>query len=75
LSPGDIDPDLPNARLREFAAARSIPLLDLTPVFAAQPPAAEPLYKRNDNHWTPRGNRVAARALVPFLAALMCEAR
>jgi hypothetical protein len=75
LSPGDIDPDLPNARLREFAAARSIPLLDLTPVFAAEPPAAEPLYKRNDNHWTPRGNRVAALALVPFLAALVCGAR
>jgi acetyltransferase AlgX (SGNH hydrolase-like protein) len=75
LSPGDIDPDLPNARLREFAAARSLPLLDLTPVFAAEPPAAEPLYKRNDNHWTPRGNRVAARGLVPFLAALVCGGR
>jgi hypothetical protein len=75
LSPADIDPDLPNALLRQFAATRGIPLVDLTPVFAAEPPAAEPLYKRNDNHWTPRGNGVAARALVPFLTPLVCTFR
>ena len=32
----------------------------------------EPLYKRNDNHWTPGGNRVAARSLTAFLAPLVC---
>jgi lysophospholipase L1-like esterase len=75
LSTADIDPDLPNAMFRQFAATRGIPLIDLTPVFIAEAPATEPLYKRNDNHWTPRGNRVAARALVPFLAPLVCAAR
>jgi hypothetical protein len=75
LSAADIDPDLPNGILRRFAAVRGIPLIDLTPVFVAEPPAAEPLYKRSDNHWTPRGNRVAAQALVPFLAPLVCAAR
>jgi hypothetical protein len=72
LSPADIDPDLPNAFFRQFAETRGIPLVDLTPVFAVEPPAAEPLYKRSDNHWTPRGNRVAARALIPFLTPLVC---
>ena len=75
LSAADIDPDLPNAMFRQFAATRGIPLVDLTPVFIAEAPATEPLYKRSDNHWTPRGNRVAARALVPFLAPLVCPAR
>lgn len=76
LSAAEIDPDLPNARLREFARARGIPLVDLTPVFAAEPAGAgEALYKLSDNHWTPRGNRVAARALAPFLVPLLCGAR
>ena len=35
----------------------------------------EPLYKRSDNHWTPRGNRVAARLLTAFLAPLACAPR
>ena len=73
LSSGEIDPDLPNALLREFARARGIPLVDLTPAFVAERTvAAEPLYKRNDNHWTPRGNCLAAGALVAFLAPLVC---
>jgi 2-oxoglutarate dehydrogenase complex dehydrogenase (E1) component-like enzyme len=76
LSMADIDPDLPNAQLREYARSRGIPLADLTPIFVAESAAAgEALYKRSDNHWTPRGNRVAARALVPFLQPLVCAAR
>jgi len=73
LSAAEIDPDLPNARLREFAETRAIPLVDLTPAFvAARGTDPAPLYKRNDNHWTPRGNRVAADALTAFLAPLAC---
>jgi hypothetical protein len=73
LSSAEIDPDLPNALLRELAAARGIPLVDLTPVFvAARAADPAPLYKRNDNHWTPRGNRVAAGALTAFLTPLAC---
>jgi hypothetical protein len=73
LSAAEIDPDLPNALLREFARTHAIPLADLTPAFvAAHAAGAEPLYKQNDNHWTPRGNRVAAGVLIPFLASLVC---
>jgi hypothetical protein len=74
LSSRDIDPGLPNALLEEFTRSRGIPHVDLTPVFAAEHAAArEPLYKRNDNHWTPRGNRVAAESLAAFLAPLLCS--
>jgi hypothetical protein len=73
LSSAQIDPRLPNGVLEEFAQARGIPRVDLTPVFvAARAAGGEFLYKRNDNHWTPRGNRVAAEALVAFLAPLVC---
>jgi hypothetical protein len=73
LSDAEIDPDLPNALLREFAGARAIPLIDLTPAFiAARGADPAPLYKRNDNHWTPRGNRVAAQVLIASLAPLVC---
>jgi hypothetical protein len=73
LSGAQIDPGLPNGVLEEFARARGIPRVDLTPVFvAAHAAGAEPLYKRNDIHWTPRGNRIAAEALVAFLAPLVC---
>jgi hypothetical protein len=73
LSTAEIDPDLPNTVLREFSAVRAIPLADLTPAFvAARAADPAPLYKLNDNHWTPRGNRVAAEALTAFLTPLVC---
>jgi hypothetical protein len=73
LSGARIDPGLPGGVLDEFARARGIPRVDLTPVIvAAHAAGGEPLYKRNDIHWTPRGNRVAAGALVAFLAPLVC---
>ena len=75
LSAADIDPDLPNAMFRQFAATRGIPLVDLTPVFIAEAPATEPLYKRNDNHWTPRGNRRSGPRARPVSgAARLCRA-
>ena len=76
LSSAEIDPALPNTLLRDYADKRGIPLVDLTPAFVAESAAApEPLYKRNDNHWTPRGNRVAAGVLIPFLTPLVCAPR
>jgi hypothetical protein len=73
LSSAEIDPDLPNALLRTFAQSRAIPLVDLTPAFvAAHAGDPTPLYKQNDNHWTPRGNWVAAEALIAFLVPLVC---
>jgi hypothetical protein len=75
MSTADIDPGLPNRRVGEFARARGIPLVDLTALFVTENGAADGglLYKRNDNHWTPRGNRVAGRALAAFLAPLLCS--
>ena len=72
LSSAEIDPDLPNTLLREYARMRGIPLVDLTPAFVAENAVAEPLYKLSDIHWTPRGNRVAARWLTEFLTPLVC---
>jgi hypothetical protein len=74
LSSAEIDPALPNQRLAKYAQTRGLPLIDLTPAFLAAnaAPAPEPLYKRNDNHWTPRGNRLAADSLTAFLAPLVC---
>jgi hypothetical protein len=77
LSRADIDPGLPSAMLADHARARGTPLVDLTAAFAAASHggADEPLYKRRDNHWTPRGNRLAAQVLVDFLAPLACGRR
>ena len=74
LSHAEIDPRLPNVMLAEYARARGTPLVDLTAAFAEEGSrdTTEPLYKRRDIHWTPRGNRLAARALVDFLAPLVC---
>ena len=74
LSSAEIDPRLPNTVLADYARTRGIPYIDLTAAFAAGDGAGggEPLYKRRDNHWTPRGNRLAGRSLIAFLAPLMC---
>lgn len=53
----------PNRRFAAFAAAQSLPLLDLTPALTAA--SAEPLYFVL--HWTPRGHAVAAASVGDFL--------
>jgi hypothetical protein len=74
LSTADIDPRLPNALLAEYARTRGLPHVDLTPAFAdaSRREGSDVLYKRHDNHWTPRGNRLAAQGLVDFLAPRVC---
>lgn len=74
LSAADIDPRLPNWWLSEYARTRGLPHVDLTAAFAdaSRREGSEALYKRRDTHWTPRGNRLAARALVDFLAPRVC---
>jgi len=73
LSVAEIDPGLPNGLLAEYARSRGIPYVDLTSAFVNEYATGEPLYKQNDTHWTPRGNRVAAHRLAPFLASLVCS--
>ena len=77
LSEAQIDPQLPNVVLAEYARSRGLPYVDLTPAFAAAYAleTRDPLYKIQDNHWTPRGNHVAATALADSLARLVCPRR
>jgi hypothetical protein len=74
LSPAEIDPGLPAGILAEHTRSHRTPVLDLTAAFAdaSRREGSESLYKRRDNHWTARGNRLAARELVDFLAPLVC---
>ena len=57
--------------LAAWAAQHAVPFLDLSPAVAAG--GGESLYLPEDGHWNPRGHRVAADALHPFLAGLLAE--
>lgn len=72
LDMSDYDLDSPQRRLKEFCRAQTIPCVDLTPEFQS---AEDPdlLYLRNDNHWSARGNEVAARALAGWLRRWRAE--
>jgi hypothetical protein len=72
-----IDPTLPQKRLAGYCALRGIHCYDATPVLVAARQARPdaPLYKRQDSHWTVRGNRVAGEAEAAYLAELVCPAR
>lgn len=73
LSLPDIDPFLPNTRLAAYCQSRHIPCFDLTSaIVAASLSSTEPLYKKRDDHWTIRGNRVAAQAEAASLTELVC---
>ncbi|MGE0610238.1 MAG: hypothetical protein AB7O62_24315, partial [Pirellulales bacterium] len=61
---GQIDLELPQRRLMEFAARRDLPVLDLLPYLRA---SHESPYERNDIHWNDRGNAIAANALAHWL--------
>lgn len=62
------EPRAPHAmRLEEACAARGLPFLDLaSPLLEAWPDSgdSDPLYFEQDNHWTSRGHRIAAAALM-----------
>lgn len=66
---GDHDFDGPQRRLREWAGARSVPILDLLPVMRAAHCDTARLYVPNDTHWNRRGNAVAGAALAAELTA------
>jgi hypothetical protein len=60
--------DVPNRRIVDYCTAAGIPVLDLLPTFlAAEHPRDN--YFVVDNHWTAKGNKVAARAIRDFLTA------
>lgn len=62
--PQQLDLDLPQRRLLEFASRCDVPVLDLLPHFRA---ANQSLYERNDVHWNEHGNSLAADALAHWL--------
>lgn len=59
-----LDLDLPQRRLTEFASRHNVPVLDLLPYFRA---SAQYPYERNDLHWNDHGNAIAADALAHWL--------
>lgn len=63
-TPEQIDLELPQRRLREFADSAGLPLLDLLPDFKADGPK---LYVRHQNLWNQRGNTKAALLIDAWL--------
>lgn len=63
VDPERFDIDLPQRRLREFAARHDLALIDLLPSLRAAHDPAAPLYMPNNTHWNERGNALAGRLL------------
>lgn len=59
----------PRRLLREFAAARNLPFLDLA-ASAALKANLPNAYFSNDPHWTVRGNQIVAGEIAAFLRTL-----
>ena len=62
--PQQVDLELPQRRLREFAEAQGLPLLDLLPEFKSD---GAKLYVRHQNRWNDRGNTKAALVIDAWL--------
>ena len=62
--PGQLDLELPQRRLSDFAAERDTPVLDLLPHFRTQ---EAPLFRRDGLSWNDRGNQLAAQVLGTWL--------
>jgi hypothetical protein len=60
LEAKNVDINLPQRRLVDFAHQRELPVVDLLPPLRA---ASGTLYARNQHHWNERGHAVAAEAL------------
>ena len=60
------DRDLPQRLMRDYAAAKGIPMLDLLPVLRAAEPEGR-TYHLRDTHWNARGNRIAGEAVADFI--------
>jgi len=69
FDPAILRENRPQDRLRAFASAEGIPVVDLLPVFRAH--AARPLYFSKNPHWTAEGQRLAARAIAPPVLDLL----
>jgi hypothetical protein len=66
--------DAPQKRLRRFAEARGIPVLDPLEDLRRDEDPEDRLYLPNDTHWSVRGNRLAGEILARELIARMAPA-
>jgi hypothetical protein len=70
LSPAEsraaFERDYPQRRIREWATARGVRLLDLLPALREAERKGR-TYHRRDTHWNAHGNRVAGRELARAL--------
>jgi hypothetical protein len=68
LREDQLDFDRPQREFKRIADAHRIPVLDLLPVFRAEP-ERDKLYFQRDTHLTPVGHREVASRLAAFVAA------
>jgi SGNH hydrolase-like domain, acetyltransferase AlgX len=66
----DFDLEKPQRRLRAFAEASGLPLVDLLPTLRAAARSGPHLYYATDPHWTARGHEVAAEEIAARVEAL-----
>jgi hypothetical protein len=62
------DVDLPQRRLRVFAAQHDLALIDLLPSLRAAHTPSAPLYVPNNTHWNERGNALVGQLLADHIA-------
>ena len=62
--------NLPNQQLMAFAKEHNLTMLDLLPVLRQAAENGEPLYNQFEQHWTVRGNEVAAKSILEFIPEL-----
>jgi hypothetical protein len=60
LEPGQVDVELPQRRLADFAQERGMAMLDLLPSLRAE---EDVVYERNDCQWNERGHELTANLL------------
>ena len=66
LSKDDYDFDLPQRRLKAYAAERGIPVLDPLPDMKRAHQSGQRLYIPNDSHWNVEGNHLAGELIAEF---------
>jgi hypothetical protein len=63
----ELQRDLPNQRLKAFASANTIQMIDLMPALIQAHRNGAILYNSQEQHWTAQGNQVVADVLVEYI--------
>jgi len=67
--------DLPNATLLNFAAAHNINMVDLLPALKKADSEKSPMYNSNEQHWTAAGNKVVADVLSKYIQEINIKSK